>query len=65
MDDPSSSDSLSPLPTSVTIALRDGRWRLAMQEEFDALQANRTWKLMPHPPHANVISGKWVFHHKL
>ena len=35
-----------------------------MQEEFDALQRNRTWQLVPRPPHANVISGKWVFRHK-
>ena len=35
-----------------------------MQEEFDALQRNRTWTLVPRPPHANVITGKWVFHHK-
>ena len=35
-----------------------------MREEFDALQRNRTWNLVPRPPHANVISGKWVFRHK-
>jgi histone deacetylase 1/2 len=36
-----------------------------MKEEFHALQRNRTWELVPHPPHANVITGKWVFKHKL
>ena len=36
-----------------------------MQEEFDALQSNKTWELVPRPPRANVISGKWVFRHKL
>nr|XP_020174438.1 uncharacterized mitochondrial protein AtMg00810-like [Aegilops tauschii subsp. strangulata] len=35
-----------------------------MQEEFDALQRNRTWHLVPRPPRANVITGKWVFCHK-
>ena len=35
-----------------------------MQEEFDALQRNRTWTLVPRPPRANVITGKWVFRHK-
>ncbi|KAM3354769.1 hypothetical protein ACQJBY_025482 [Aegilops geniculata] len=35
-----------------------------MQEEFDALQRNRTWQLVPRPPRANIISGKWVFRHK-
>ena len=35
-----------------------------MQEEFDALQRNRTWQLVSRPPHANIITGKWVFCHK-
>ena len=33
--------------------------------EFDALQRNRTWRLVDRPPGANVVSGKWVFRHKL
>ncbi|XP_073358172.1 uncharacterized mitochondrial protein AtMg00820-like [Aegilops tauschii subsp. strangulata] len=37
----------------------------AMQEEFDALLRNRMWQLVPRPRHANVITGKWVFKHKL
>nr|XP_051202567.1 uncharacterized mitochondrial protein AtMg00810-like [Lolium perenne] len=36
-----------------------------MQEEYDALQRNRTWELVPRPPRGNVITGKWVFKHKL
>jgi hypothetical protein len=36
-----------------------------MQEEFDALQRSRTWELVPRPPYANAITGKWVFKHKL
>ena len=35
-----------------------------MQEEFDALLMNRTWDLVPRPPHCNIVSGKWVFKHK-
>jgi hypothetical protein len=35
-----------------------------MQDEFDALQRNQTWTLVPRPPHANIITGKWVFKHK-
>ena len=35
-----------------------------MQEEFDALQWNCTWQLVPRPPRANIITGKWVFRHK-
>lgn len=35
-----------------------------MKEEYDALLLNNTWSLIPRPPGANVVSGKWVFHHK-
>jgi hypothetical protein len=56
---------LSPVPTSIGAALRDPQWRAAMQEEFEALQRNQTWKLIPYPPRANVITDKWVFKHRL
>jgi hypothetical protein len=29
---------------------------VAMQEEFDALQRNKTWQLVHHPRHANIIT---------
>jgi hypothetical protein len=35
-----------------------------MQEEFDALTQNNTWSLVPPPPAANIVSGKWIFRHK-
>jgi hypothetical protein len=35
-----------------------------MQDEYQALLSNRTWKLVPRPPGANVVSGKWLFRHK-
>ncbi|KAM0908576.1 hypothetical protein ACQ4PT_015368 [Festuca glaucescens] len=54
----------SPLPASARAALRDPMWFAAMQEEFDALQRNQTWQLVPRPRHANIITGKWVFKHK-
>lgn len=57
--------SISPVPTSVHAALRDPNWRKAMQEEFDALIGNNTWRLVPRPPAANIVTGKWVFRHKL
>jgi hypothetical protein len=36
-----------------------------MEQEFRAIQANCTWRLVDRPPGAHVISGKWVFRHKL
>jgi hypothetical protein len=55
----------SPPPATVRAALRDPDWLAAMQEEFDALQRNGTWTLVPRPPQANVITGKWLFKNKL
>jgi histone deacetylase 1/2 len=56
---------LTPPPSSVRAAIRDQEWFAAMQAEYDALQANDTWTLVPRPPHANVITGKWLFKNKL
>jgi hypothetical protein len=35
-----------------------------MADEFQALIDNDTWRLIPRPPGANVVSGKWIFKHK-
>jgi len=32
-----------------------------MSKEFDALMANGTWTLCPHPLHQNAIRNKWVY----
>jgi hypothetical protein len=36
-----------------------------MQERYEALLSNNTWDLVPPPPGANVVTGKWIFKHKL
>jgi hypothetical protein len=60
----SSSLALSPEPSSVTSALADPNRRRAM-EEYEALQANHTWVLVPRPIGANVVTEKWIFKQKL
>jgi hypothetical protein len=59
------SGTLSPVPRSVRSALQDTNWYTAMKVEHDALLVNKTWTLVPRPPGARVISGKWVFKHKM
>jgi hypothetical protein len=55
----------SLVPSSVRAALADPPWRRAMEEEYAALLANHTWNLVPRPPGTNVVTGKWLFCHKL
>jgi hypothetical protein len=52
--------SISPIPTTYKHALLDPLWHSSMRDEFDALLQNNTWTLVPKPPCANVVSGKWV-----
>lgn len=48
-------------PSSVKTALQDSRWFLAMKEEFEALQRNQTWSLVPSETAGKVVGKKWVF----
>ena len=57
--------SLSPIPKTYRGALSDPNWRDAMIEEFSALQANHTCDIVPPPRGVNIVSGKWVYRHKL
>ena len=36
-----------------------------MTAEYRALLGNDTWDLVPPPQNTNIVSGKWVFRHKL
>jgi histone deacetylase 1/2 len=48
-------------PNSVSAALKDSRWVAAMDSEFQALQRNKTWHLVPPPIGKNIIDCKWVY----
>ena len=54
----------APVPTTYRQAMQDPRWREAMAVEHQALLDNNTWTLVPRPPRANVVTGKWIFRHK-
>jgi histone deacetylase 1/2 len=48
-------------PANLQSALADPNWRGAMDEEFDALMNNKTWKLVPPREGKNVIDRLWVY----
>ncbi|KAK9137599.1 hypothetical protein Sjap_008193 [Stephania japonica] len=57
--------SRSPLPRNPVDALRDRNWKIAMDDEYNALINNKTWELVPRPPDVNVIRSMWIFTHKI
>ena len=48
-------------PSTFLEASVDPKSRKAMEEEFQALQKNKTWHLVPSHRHKNLIYCKWVF----
>uniref|UniRef100_A0A2N9H7L1 Integrase catalytic domain-containing protein n=1 Tax=Fagus sylvatica TaxID=28930 RepID=A0A2N9H7L1_FAGSY len=48
-------------PSSFTTASKHPQWCTAMNEEFEALQHQGTWVLVPQPPSKNIVGCKWVY----
>jgi hypothetical protein len=48
-------------PGSLCEALQDENWKRAMDSEFEALQHNKTWHLVPPRKGVNIINCKWVY----
>ena len=48
-------------PATLVEALQEPKWCQAMKEEFDALQQNGMWHLVPRQPGVNVVDCRWVF----
>ncbi|XP_019174281.1 PREDICTED: uncharacterized protein LOC109169847 [Ipomoea nil] len=51
-------------PTCYSQAVGHPQWRDAMDQEFNALLHNDTWRLVPPKPDMNIIGCKWVFRTK-
>jgi hypothetical protein len=54
-------DYLQTEPPTHTIASRIPEWTAAMRDEFDALQCQQTWSLVPPPAGHNIIGCRWVY----
>ncbi|PKU81153.1 Retrovirus-related Pol polyprotein from transposon TNT 1-94 [Dendrobium catenatum] len=52
-------------PTTYNQASKSEHWRAAMSQEFQALQVQGTWDLVPPNPAQNVLGCKWTFRTKL
>jgi hypothetical protein len=60
-----SPSTMSPIPTFVRTALADSNWRTTMEDEYGALMSNGAWELVARPHGSNIVTGKWIFTHKL
>jgi hypothetical protein len=48
-------------PTTYSTASKHPQWCNAMDEEFQALQNQGTWALVPAPSTKNIVGCKWVY----
>lgn len=49
------------LPTSVSAALKNPKWKASMNIEFKALQKNNTWTVVPYSSNMKIVGHKWLF----
>nr|GEX78573.1 ribonuclease H-like domain-containing protein [Tanacetum cinerariifolium] len=56
--------SVSPIPKSLFLALKDPNWCNAMYDKYDALFKNDTWILVPRSTDANLVWSMWLFKHR-
>ncbi|PKU78410.1 Retrovirus-related Pol polyprotein from transposon TNT 1-94 [Dendrobium catenatum] len=52
-------------PVTYNQARHSPHWQEAMKAEFDALQKQHTWTLVPPPPNKPILGCKWTFKTKV
>ena len=52
-------------PTSFEVAVKESKWRKAMDEEIAVIERNNTWELTELPKGQKTISIKWVYKMKI
>jgi hypothetical protein len=52
-------------PSSIKEACKDENWVKSMNEEFDQIEINQTWELVPRPKDKHVIGTKCVYKNKM
>ncbi|KAI0500239.1 hypothetical protein KFK09_018448 [Dendrobium nobile] len=52
-------------PTTYNQAVKSEHWRAAMSQEFQALQMQGTWDLVPPNSNQNIVGCKWTYITKL
>jgi len=45
-------------------AIKDVKWRIAMDEEITSIEKNDTWRLVPRPNGKKKIGVKWIYKEK-
>ena len=49
------------LPLNTSEALKEPSWKMAMEDEYNALIKNETWTLIPNYSSYKLIRNKWVY----
>ena len=52
-------------PPSYKISSKYPKWCEVMDAEYQALQRQQIWSLVPTPPYANLVGCKWIYKLKL
>ncbi|KAH9802834.1 retrovirus-related pol polyprotein from transposon RE1 [Citrus sinensis] len=53
--------SVVSIPNSVQEALKDPKWKAAMNDEMRSLQKNQTWELVDLPPGKKPVGCRWIY----